>query len=97
MIENKVLHLHEALHQYVVDNFGIKHFFIVDDVLTLYFGNHLKKTCEYILEEKLDITFEGSTRANLIDEEKIELMAEAGLIRLSFGLETVMKNMKYNK
>ena len=22
MIENKVLHLHEALHQYVVDNFG---------------------------------------------------------------------------
>ena len=80
--------------KHVVDNFGIKHFFIVDDVLTLYFDNHLKKICEYILEEKLDITFEGSTRANLIDEENVELMAEAGLIRLSFGLETVDTEMR---
>ena len=78
----------------VVNDFGIKHFFIVDDVLTLYFKNHMKIICEKIIEEGLDITFEGSTRANLIDEESISLLAKAGLIRLSFGLETVDTEMR---
>ena len=77
-----------------IDKFGIRHFLFMDDVLTLYFDQHLKKICEKIIEENLDITFEGSTRANLIKDEMIELMSKAGLIRMSFGLETVDSEMR---
>ena len=78
----------------VINDFGIKHFLFTDDVLTLYFDDHLKIICEKIIEERLNITFEGSTRANLIKDESAKLMAEAGLIRLSFGLETVDSEMR---
>jgi radical SAM superfamily enzyme YgiQ (UPF0313 family) len=78
----------------VIDNFGVRHFFVVDDVLTLYFDQHQKIICEYIIQEKMNVTFEGSTRSNLIDEKNVALMAEAGLIRLSFGLETVDSEMR---
>ena len=77
-----------------IDKFGIRHFLFMDDVLTLYFDQHLKKICEKIIEEKLDITFEGSTRANLIKDDMVELMSRAGLIRMSFGLETVDSEMR---
>ena len=78
----------------VINDFGIKHLLFTDDVLTLYFDDHLKIICEKIIEERLNITFEGNTRANLIKEEMIELMSRAGLIRLSFGLETVDTEMR---
>ena len=80
--------------KHVVNKYGIRHFLFMDDVLTLYFDDHLKIICEKIIEEELNITFEGSTRANLIKDEYIKLMAEAGLIRLSFGLETVDSEMR---
>ena len=80
--------------KYVVDNFGIRHFLIMDDVITLYFKDHLGIICEKLIEEDIKITFEGSTRANLIKDEMIELMSRAGLIRMSFGLETVDSEMR---
>ena len=80
--------------KYVIDNFGIRHFLIMDDVITLYFKDHLGIICEKLIEENIKITFEGSTRANLIKEEYVKLMAEAGLIRLSFGLDTVDSEMR---
>ena len=80
--------------KYVIDNFGIRHFLIMDDVITLYFKDHLGIICEKLIEENIKITFEGSTRANLIKDEMIELMSRAGLIRMSFGLETVDSEMR---
>lgn len=78
----------------VVNQFGIRHFYVVDDVLTLW-PEHIRDICNLIIEEGLDITFEGSTRANLIvDEKLVALMAKSGLIRLSFGLETVDSEMR---
>ena len=78
----------------VVNEYDIRHFLFMDDVLTLYFDDHMKKICEMIIEEGLNITFEGSTRANLIKDKMIELMSKAGLIRMSFGLETVDSEMR---
>lgn len=72
----------------VIRDYHIRHFMFLDDTLTLHRKNILE-ICELIIAEKLDITFEGSTRANLIDEELIARMSAAGLIRLSFGLESV--------
>lgn len=72
----------------VVEQFGTRHFYIVDDVMTLW-KEHILEIAELITQEKLDITFEGSTRANLVEDEVIARLVKSGLIRLSFGLETV--------
>lgn len=71
----------------------IKHFYFVDDVLTQW-EPYILEICDLIIKEGLKITFEGSTRANLVKEEVIEKMVQAGLIRLSFGLETVDSEMR---
>ncbi|GJL49443.1 B12-binding domain-containing radical SAM protein [Candidatus Nitrospira salsa] len=77
----------------VVTKYGITHFNIVDDVLTLW-NDHIVEICDLLDQEGLSITFEGSTRANLVDEALIERLAKSGLIRLSFGLETVDAQMR---
>jgi len=71
----------------VIRDFGVHHFIFLDDTLTLD-RNHFMEICRLIKQEKLDITFEGSTRANLVDEELIACMAGAGMVRISFGLES---------
>lgn len=77
----------------VVSDFGIRHFYIVDDVMTLN-PEHIVEIADRIIAEGLKITFEGSTRANLVEDKVIGRLAEAGLIRLSFGLETVDAEMR---
>ena len=79
--------------KHVVDTYGIKHFAFTDDTFTLD-RKHLLNLCDLIIKEKLGITFEASTRANLIDEELVAKMVKAGLIRLSFGLESVNEEIR---
>jgi len=76
-----------------IKKYSTEHFMFLDDTLTLH-RQHIMKICDLIIQEKLNITFEGSTRANMIDEELIKKMTEAGLIRLSFGLESVDKEIR---
>ena len=79
--------------QHVVDTYGVRHFFIIDDVLTLV-RKRTVEFCNQIIEKNLNITFEGATRANLIDEELVILLKRAGLVRITFGLETVDEDMR---
>lgn len=72
----------------VVERFGTRHFYIVDDVMTLW-KEHILEIADLITQEGLSITFEGSTRANLVEDDVIARLVKSGLIRLSFGLETV--------
>jgi radical SAM superfamily enzyme YgiQ (UPF0313 family) len=83
----------EEMKQVVRDFPYITHFMITDDVMTLW-KKHIIKICDLINEAGLKITFEGSTRANLVDDELIKYMSETGLIRLSFGLETTDPEMR---
>lgn len=70
-----------------VESFGVGHFSFVDDVLTLDRA-FIMSFARAVLASGLTITFEGSTRADLVDDELLGLLKQAGLIRLSFGLET---------
>lgn len=72
----------------------VTHVFFTDDVLTLWYDQHFKKVCDLIIEEGIKITFESSTRANLVEDEMVAHMAEAGLVRISMGLETVNTQMR---
>lgn len=77
----------------VVRDHGVRHFYFVDDVLTLHRG-YVLELCEAIVREAPGITFEGSTRANLVDDALMAAMRRAGLIRLSFGLESADEGIR---
>lgn len=77
----------------VVSKHNIRHFYVIDDVLTLV-KKHIMEICDLIEEAKLDITFEAMTRANLLTDEIAARLASVGCIRLSFGLETVDPEMR---
>lgn len=68
-------------------NYGVKHFFFMDSNITLK-KKHTVDFCNEIIKRKLPITFEGWTRANLINDEIMELLTKAGLVRLSCGVES---------
>ena len=77
----------------VISEFGVQHFYFIDDVLTMT-KEHILEICDLIVEEGLSITFEGSTRANLVDDQLMRRLVHAGLTRISFGLETVDSEMR---
>lgn len=81
----------EMMH--VVEVYGIRHFYFVDDVLTLW-PDHVIEICDRLDTTGQRVTFEGSTRANLVTEDLVARMASSGLIKLSFGLETVDTEMR---
>ena len=66
---------------------GVTHFIFVDDTLTVE-KSRIVKICDLIIERKLDITLEGWTHANTITEPLLRKMKQAGLVRLSFGIES---------
>jgi len=59
-----------------IREFNINHFIFLDDTLTLDKA-HIMEICRLIREEGLEVTLDGSTRANLIDEELIAALAES--------------------
>lgn len=76
-----------------VKKYGITHFFIVDDELTLKYS-YTTEICNEILRRGLKITIEGQTRADLVNREIAELLVKAGLIRMGFGLETTNETLR---
>lgn len=71
----------------------VQHLYFVDDVL-LFYPQHILEVADRIEAEGLKFTFESSTRANTVTEPIIKRLAEVGLIRLSFGLETIDPKMR---
>lgn len=71
----------------IVDKYHIRHFSFLDDTLGL---NHERTfgLCDSIIKEKLNITFEGYTRVNVVTFEMLKKLKEAGLNRISFGVES---------
>lgn len=79
--------------KHVIATEGTRHFLFLDDTLTMD-RNHILSIANLLIKENLNITFEGSTRANLVDEDIIKTLRAAGLTRLSFGLEAVDENIR---
>ncbi len=71
----------------VIGRYKAEHIYFVDDTLTLN-RQYILDLCDAVESSGLKFTFEGSTRADLVDEKLIGRLRDIGLIRLSFGLET---------
>jgi len=85
--------------EYIVKKLGIRHISFNDDDLTMS-RNRTIQMCEEILKRKIEITWEGLTRATLVDRELFQIMKEAGFVRVSFGIESgnpeILKGLNRN-
>ncbi len=67
--------------------YKIKHIDFYDDNFVI-FRERLKKFCNYIIENKIDITWTCLSRVDHINEEILKLMYRAGCRKLEFGIES---------
>jgi len=72
---------------HIINRMGIDHILILDDTLVVD-RKWMLHLCREIRERKLVFTWEGMARASHVDKELIQAMADVGLVRLSFGIES---------
>jgi anaerobic magnesium-protoporphyrin IX monomethyl ester cyclase len=73
--------------EFLIENYHIDGFFIYDDA----FGLNRKRAlevCDEIIKRKLDLVWGCQARVNLLTEDMIRRMKEAGCIQLEFGVES---------
>jgi len=73
--------------EYIVKEMGINHVAFNDDCLTLK-KKRMYDICEGIKKRGLKFTWEGLSRADLVDRELLDEMKRAGLVRISYGIES---------
>lgn len=76
----------------LVHDMGINHISFSDDCLTLK-RDRILDICQGIEDRGLQITWEGLTRADLVDLEMLKKMNQSGCVRLSFGIESANPEM----
>ena len=85
--------------RHITRDLDIHHVIIMDETMTLD-KKRILAFCEAVCNEGLDFTWEGWTHASTIDEEIMVAMKSAGLVRLSFGIESgdpeILKVIKKN-
>lgn len=81
---------------YLIKDFNIEEIVFFDDTFTLN-RNRVISVCEGIIKRKMEIVWNIFTRVDKIDKELLILMKRAGLISISFGLESgddrILKNL----
>ena len=78
--------------------FGTRQFMFKDDSFTLQ-RNRVGQFCRELLDKKIKILWESTTRLDLIDDELVKLMKKAGCNRIGVGIESGDEEMLkiYNK
>jgi anaerobic magnesium-protoporphyrin IX monomethyl ester cyclase len=71
----------------MIANYGVEHIFFLDETFTMV-RKHVLELCDLLTREAFGVTFEIATRANLLDDELVEKMVSAGLVRIGIGLES---------
>lgn len=67
--------------------YGIKEFILFDDNFVMYRKN-LLNLLKMLIEEKLDMTWSCNARIDMVNEEVLNLMEQAGCWQISYGIET---------
>jgi len=74
------------------DKYDIKYIEFDDDCITTN-REHLIEFCNRMMEEKLGLKWECSSRVNLIDEEMLRIMKKAGCNNITYGIESGSQKM----
>ncbi len=69
------------------DYFNITTVRFIDDTFTIN-KERVKKICQRIIEDKIELKWSCLIRADTLDKESIQLMKEAGCVRIYIGIES---------
>jgi radical SAM superfamily enzyme YgiQ (UPF0313 family) len=75
--------------RYLHDTYGIRHFDIIEDIFNLD-RERLIRFCDLVIDSRLDLTFAfpNGMRCDILDEEQLRKLKQAGTIMISFAVET---------
>ena len=73
--------------QHLQSEYGIKHILFVDDLFTAS-RKRTTELCNLIIDSGMDITWSCASRVDVLKEDLLHLMKQAGCWEISFGLET---------
>ena len=83
--------------KYISDNEPGSYVLIGDDAFTLNI-ERAKQICKRIIDEKINLKLFCETRVDRVDYELLNLMKQAGVIKIDFGLESsnpkILRNIK---
>ncbi|GAG26856.1 unnamed protein product, partial [marine sediment metagenome] len=71
----------------LIEKYKIKEIIFYDDTFTLN-RERIIRLCQLLIEKNLNIKWKCETRVNLIDEELLQLMKEAGCYLIGYGIES---------
>ena len=69
------------------EHFGIEQFFIFDSTFTVD-RQRVLDLCDLLVQRRADIAFDVRSRVNLIDEEVLQALKQAGHVRIQYGVES---------
>ena len=85
--------------EYLIREWKFKAVYFDDDVFNAD-KNHVEAICREIIKRKIKIPWSVMARADLMDEDMLKLMAEAGLYAVKYGIESadtdILKNCRKN-
>jgi anaerobic magnesium-protoporphyrin IX monomethyl ester cyclase len=68
-------------------DYGTRHFYFVDDAMTMD-RPRIERICRRLIDEKLGFTWAMMTRIDAVDEELLALAAQAGCVKIDYGIES---------
>ena len=71
----------------LVSNYGIKEVHFVDPNFT-YNPDRIKKLCNQMIEDKINIHWSCKTRVDLVSQDLLRLMSQSGCYMVSYGVES---------
>ncbi|MEQ9379365.1 MAG: radical SAM protein [Pirellulales bacterium] len=87
-VENVMEEIH-LLH----DKYGVDEFQIVDDIFNMN-SPRMKAICREIAKLDVHITFPNGLRADILDEEGVQCLADAGMYECAVAIETVTPRLQ---
>ncbi len=79
--------------EYVIQNYGIKHFSFAHDLFTAN-KRRVLKFCSILQSKKLNITWDCSSRLDTIDNETLNTMVLSGMTGIYYGIESGSQRMQ---
>jgi radical SAM superfamily enzyme YgiQ (UPF0313 family) len=73
--------------QYLVEVLGVREIMFYDDIFTMK-QSRVFEICDLIRSRNLKVRWEVPTRIDLVTEKMLSAMAEAGCVRIRFGIES---------
>lgn len=73
--------------EFLAEEYGIDGFYIYDDTFCVH-KQYTLDFCQALLRRKLKLIWAAETRVNLVSEEMIRAMRDAGCVQLDFGVES---------